>query len=170
VTILPRVRLSHAEGSDEKLRAVIYGVTAPRTAKAGELLRIVGERAGVPYQTLVLADLYRNRLHKVLDYHEPLASVREDDVLIAYERCMAPVTATTTPGATTAGDRHSNEVEEGCMALLFSGHHSSTKFFLIAGGWRRGAGVADGRRGWRSLDPAIGTRAGAGAGARVGRG
>ena len=39
----------------------------------------------MPFDDLALCDVYRHRVVKVLDDAEPLATIRDDDLVVAYE-------------------------------------------------------------------------------------
>ena len=104
--VVPRLRRSHLyeeggpRGSDPpSLRPVMYGVALPRLCEITELMSYVTRRTGLACENLMLAEVYRHRVHRLLDGKEMLSVLRDDDLLIAYERGVQVVA----PGSAGGG-------------------------------------------------------------------
>ena len=57
----------------------------PRLGEIADLKRELYRECRVPH-TIIVMEVYKNRFHKVFDNNEALASIRDSDVIVAYEQ------------------------------------------------------------------------------------
>ena len=67
---------------------ILYGLTLPRSGDVSTLMAAITRHTGIPPENLILADVYRNRVLKLLDGREPLMNLREDETVTVYERAL----------------------------------------------------------------------------------
>lgn len=79
---------SASSGDSEVFFPTLYGLTLPRTGDINSLMAAITRLTGIPPENLILADVYRNRVLKLLDGREPLMNLREDDTVTVYERAL----------------------------------------------------------------------------------
>ena len=95
---------------EKQLRAAIFGVSVPRLGEVGDLKSALSEVTGVPRADIAVGDVYRHRFARILEDDEPLAAVRDDDVVVAYEKSEAPPSATAgkRPSKRATGDAYAD--------------------------------------------------------------
>jgi len=80
---------SRARG-DERQPLTRYSVTVPKSSTVQRVERALTSRLPVPMSSVLLAEVYRSRIHRYLDSCLPLSDVRAEDQLFAFEVLQAP--------------------------------------------------------------------------------
>jgi hypothetical protein len=103
VMVVPRVRRAHLRPSSSggssdlsdpaSLKPIMFGFSLPRSSDIAELMALVRDKAGWSDGAFVLAEVYRHRTTRHLDPKEQLSALRDDDLIVAYERSVSVVVA-----------------------------------------------------------------------------
>eukprot|EP00929_Paragymnodinium_shiwhaense_P097776 TRINITY_DN59371_c0_g1_i1.p1 TRINITY_DN59371_c0_g1~~TRINITY_DN59371_c0_g1_i1.p1 ORF type:complete len:2293 (+),score=533.78 TRINITY_DN59371_c0_g1_i1:227-7105(+) len=81
--------LPHARG-EERPQLRRFSVTVPKSATVQRVERALSRLLPVPMTSVLLAEVYRSRIHRYLDSNLPLSDVRAEDQLFAFEILQSP--------------------------------------------------------------------------------
>ena len=82
LTVTTPVLVFRAASGDMPYR---YGVTLRRQCLVADLKRGLGELIGIPPSRLIICDIYEHSIYELLHDKKPIAQIRPNDVLAAYE-------------------------------------------------------------------------------------
>jgi len=75
---------------DERQPLTRYSVTVPKSSTVERVERALSSRLPVPMSSVLLAEVYRSRIHRYLDSALQLSDVRAEDQLFAFEVLQTP--------------------------------------------------------------------------------
>lgn len=70
---------------EERQQLTRYSVTVPKSSTMQHVKHVLSSRLPVPMSSVLLAEVYRSRIHRYLDPALPLSDVRAEDQLFAFE-------------------------------------------------------------------------------------
>jgi len=81
--------LPYSQG-EERQQLVRYSVTVPKSSIVNKVEKALSTLLPVPMSSVLLAEVYRSRIHRYLDSLLPLSDMRAEDQLFAFEVLQAP--------------------------------------------------------------------------------
>jgi hypothetical protein len=76
--------------SEERQQLTRYSVTVPKSSTVSSVERALAGKLPVPMSSVLLAEVYRSRIHRHLDRDLPLSDIRAEDQLFAFEVLRTP--------------------------------------------------------------------------------